>query len=279
MKWRLMTWSLTLALALCGPRPAAPAEDWTSARGTRSAGEIGMPAAEVPVRSALALEQLAPTERPELVLAQRTIEREWTVPGDPGMVHLAAERSEIAALALSAAAPGAGQLYLGERRGAIFAAAEAVGWLGWWLFRRDSDDLRSDARGIAGSPEDSASAWSFERWADATQQDTQALRLLYAADQEAFFDAIAANPQYLAGWDDPQARDRFDDLRQRSDRSLRHARGFQIGVWFNHVIAAADALRSARMHNLPLRRDLKIRMRGGLERGRPGFLVCVERRF
>jgi hypothetical protein len=230
--------------------------------------------------SPLALEQLGQGTRPELVLAQRVIEREWATRADTTWRPAPTGwKSEGRAMALSAALPGAGQLYVGERSGFFFALAEVAGWVGWWLHEKRSDDLRDEAATLAGAPADSASAWSFDRWADATNGDPAGLMALYQADREAFYDAIAGDDNYAAGWNDTGARQQFAGLRAVSDQRLRTARRLEGLVWINHVVATVDAFRAARIHNIPLHGGLGLRARGQWKRGAPGLVVAVERSF
>lgn len=222
-------------------------------------------------------------ETPRLVLAQRAIDREWSVVGDSSAagLHVEGLRSEIGAAAMSAALPGAGQVYAGEARGYAFAAAEVAGWLGYALLRRSGHELRGDARDLAGAPEDTASAWSFERWQAATGADASGLRALYSGDREAFFDAIGSDDRYVAGWSTAAARSRFGDLRDRSDQRLGGARWTAGGLWLNHLVAAVDALRAARFRNLDfhLAGDVELKAKGSWHRGQPGMMVSVQRRF
>jgi hypothetical protein len=216
---------------------------------------------------------------PEGWLAERAIEREWPVRGDSGVVTIPGGRSELGALGLSAAFPGAGQLYAGESRGAYFAAAEVAGWLGWLLLRNNADGLRDDARTLAGAPDDSTSAFSFERLEDATEEDTSDLRALYAADRESFDQVIGSDARYAAGWSSPDARTRFDDLRQRSDRRLSQSRTTESVLWVNHLLAALDAFRIARLRNLSIAPGLQLKADGRLSHGRPAVRLALERRF
>src|SRR5262249_59898131 len=110
--------------------------------------------------------------------------------------------------------------YAGRLTGLYFAALEVVGWLGVGAFRNDADDLRDQARTVAGVPDDSTSAWSFSRYESATQEDTSQLRALYAADPEAFDQAIGENPRYAPGWVGTAQHTEFNDLRDHSDHKL-----------------------------------------------------------
>ena len=230
---------------------------------------------------ALAYRHLEGEVRPELMLAQRVIDREWGPSDDSIYVELELPgwKSEPLAALLSAGLPGAGQRYVGERRAWLFAAVEAAGWGGWWWYRHDARRLREQAAGLAGPPDDPASGWSFERWSSATQDDPAAIAALYAADREAFFNSIASDPRYLAGWETPEARMEFGSLRIRSDVRLSRARTYATGLWLNHLVAALDALRAARFHNLPLSHDLGLRIDGRRRRGGAGVAVALERAF
>lgn len=215
------------------------------------------------------------------LLAQRSIEREWTGRGDPGAESRPGAPSALGAMALSAAIPGAGQVYSGRGQGLYYAAAELMGWIGWTLLRRDANRLRDDATTLAGAPDDSTSAWSFDRYQGATGEDASFARALYAADHEDFYQAIDSDPRYAAGWDAAAVRSRFGDLRQRSDQRLEAARWTSAGLWVNHLVAAVGALQAVRLRNLDmdLAGHVRLKARGGWHGGRAGVLLTLERRF
>jgi len=224
---------------------------------------------------------MAPGETNGL-LAQRSIEREWPVLGDSGVARpRPGERSALAAMAMSAAIPGAGQVYAGQRSGLGYAAVEVAGWVGWVLLKRNGDRLRDDAGSLAGTPADSASAWSFQRWESATGGDATQLRDLYSADREAYYDAIGADSRYSAGWSDGGAKTRFSDLRHRSDQRFESARWTSAGLWMNHLVAAVQALRAVKLGNMnvDLGNHIELKAHGGLHGGRPNLVVTLERRF
>jgi hypothetical protein len=230
--------------------------------------------------SVLAVALLADAEQPEWILAQRTIEREWTTPGDPNAPPaLPGLRSEAGVLALSAAIPGAGQLAIGERSGFVFALAEALGWFGYFVWRGDADELRDLAEQKAGVPDDPQSNWSFERWVAATQEDPAQLRALYEGDREVFFQLIERDDRYQAGWVNEAVRASYLDLRERSDERLRRSGNVGRALWINHLVAAADALRAARIQNLPLRRNVDLKASGGWSGGQPALRLAVQGRF
>ena len=234
-------------------------------------------------RSELALPLLAlRDERPELLLAQRTIEREWGMSEDSVYVErdVPGWRSEGIAMMLSAAVPGAGQAYVGDGSGLWFALAEVAAWTARLVWLNRGDELRDQAAVYAGVPSDSASTWSFERWEESSNSVAAELRALYQADREAFYDRIGGDAQYLAGWtgDPAQSRAAFQELRGHSDDRLRYARYAQNAVWLNHIVAAVHALRSARLHNLSLGTGMSLRVKGGWHRG-PDVVAAFERKF
>jgi hypothetical protein len=146
-------------------------------------------------------------------------------------------------------------------------------------YRHDARRLRDDAGRVAGVPDDPASGWSFERWALATEGDPAEIATLYAADREAFYNTIATDPVYLSGWESAQARTEFGALRIRADQRLTRSRVYSTGLWLNHLVAAVNALRAARFHNMPLTRTVGIRIDGRMESRGPAMAVALERKF
>lgn len=255
------------ALALVGPVAARA----TAVPGLALSDEAGR----------LGFRRLSGPDRPELILAQRVIDREWGPSDDSTYVELEVPgwKSEPVATLLSAALPGAGQRYVGENTAWVYAAFEVAGWGGWWWYRHDASDLRGQASGVAGLPDDPASGWSFERWAESTQGDPDEISALYRVDREAFYNSIASDPVYQPGWATADARTAFGALRLRADSRLARSRLYSTGVWLNHLVSAVNALRAARFHNMPLSRQLGMRIDGGVRRGEPEFVVTLVRKF
>ncbi len=215
------------------------------------------------------------------LLAQRAIDREWTTRGDSlsNPNYVTGGKSEMGALAMSAAVPGAGQLYSGERSGFIYLAAEAVAIASAVFFHNKADGFRSDAANVAGVPADSASGWSANRWADATASDPRAALALYEADPEAYYDKIAKDPAMVAGWSSGATKDQFVTLRDESDLRLHRASIATAGIWINHVVSAVDALRAARLYNLPLRRGMELKGNARWKKDGPALRFAVVQKF
>jgi hypothetical protein len=221
---------------------------------------------------------------PGLWLAQRAIEREWG-PSEDSLYRTVEVREwklEGLALALSSAVPGAGQLYVGEGSGWLYLAAEALGWAGRTITRRRGDSLRDDAIALIGNPADTAAHWSFERYATATGDDAGELRTLWEQDRDAFYESLARDSRYrfgFSGSDVLGAYERFRGAHESSQDRYRQSRYLEIALWANHAVAAFDALRAARFHNLPLRRDLELRLSGRAGRDGGELRATLVRRF
>jgi hypothetical protein len=256
-----------LALAACGPGTAARAAVTMHSELTRALVE--------PAKSG---------DAPVLILAQRAIDRTWGQPeGGPPALPVPGMLSEGRAMALSAALPGAGQIYAGEMSGVWFALAEIAGWTTRWFYTRDAQRERDRADQFVGVPADTTSAWSFDRWQEAgSGRDPAPLEVLYAGDREAFYNLIVGDPRYLEGWAGPDqagTRADFQHLRDLSDGGLARARASEKLIWLNHMVSAFDALRAARIHNLPLRRNLELHINSSWRGSGPTMLAVLERKF
>lgn len=243
--------------------------------------------ASVTMYSEFARAQVEPAktdETPVLILAQRVIDRSWGLPeGAPPPAPVLGLLSEGRALALSSALPGVGQLYAGESSGLWFALAEIAGWSSHWLFVRDTRREGAQADQFVGMPTDPASAWSINRWQAAHPgQNPSALEALYAGDKEAFYNLIVNDPNYFDGWggSDPNAtRADFQHLRDLSDGSRQRLRTTDKLIWLNHLVAAFDALRAARIHNLPIRRNLELHIESSWHGAGPTMTAVLVRKF
>jgi hypothetical protein len=50
-------------------------------------------------------------------------------------------------------------------------------------------------------------------------------------------------------------------------------------LWINHLVAAADALRAARVHNQPLREEYHLELGERWQSGEPAWQAAIVRRF
>ncbi len=232
--------------------------------------------------SRLALPLVTPTA--DGLLAQRTISRQWGPSEDSTyvVVDVPGWKSEGGALAMSALLPGSGHLYVGERSGWAFLILETAGWVEHHLALRDADRRDAEARAFVGNPYDSSATWSLERYRAAGNEDTQYLEALWAGDRESYYRVIGSNPAYLAGYsgfDPTDTKLHYLGLRDARDSKYKLAGNMETLLWLNHLIAAFDAFRAAKIHNLPLRQDYQLRFGQRFRHGRPEFRAALVRRF
>jgi hypothetical protein len=233
--------------------------------------------------SALALPVSRDYGRPRFSLAQRAIDRSWGLSEDStySEVDVPEWRSEGLAAGFSAVLPGAGQLYAGEGSGVWFALAEVAGWTANRIFLHKAQTERDRSARFVGDPADTTSAWSFERFSQATGMDASEIAGIWARDPQAFYELIARDPAYLAGWKGQSevTRSAFFGIRDLSRGYYDRASTAGYALWLNHLLAAVDALRAARLHNLMLQGNLELKLRSSWQGGRPAVMAVLVRRF
>jgi hypothetical protein len=258
-----------LALALALAATSAPSAD---ARALDMASPLALPVVE---GDAL--------ERPTLILAQRAITREWGPSQDSlyQVIEVPEWRSEGLAMALSAAVPGTGQFYVGDPAGIWFLLAEAVGWTANLVLDDQADDARAEAESFAGDPTVAASNWSFERWTDATNGDPAELQTMYDGDPSSFYRVIGMDARYLEGWSGnaPATRGDYVTLQDKADDKRKGAHIATGVIVLNHVLSAAHAFRAARLHNMPLRRNIELQLKPTWTGDGPTMMAVVRGRF
>jgi hypothetical protein len=230
---------------------------------------------------ALPLPLLADHGRPQFSLAQRAIDRSWGLSEDStySEVDVPEWRSEGLAAGFSAVVPGAGQLYAGEGSGVWFALAEVAGWTVNRIYLHKAQTERDRSARVAGDPTDPMSAWSFVRFSKATKEDPAKLKDIWARDRQAFYETIARDPAYLAGWNAEATRSEFFGLRDAAHGYYDRASNAGYVLWLNHLIAAVDALRAARFRNLVLQNNLELKLQSSWHGGRPNVMAALVRRF
>lgn len=218
------------------------------------------------------------------LLAQRVIDREWGISEDStyNEVDVPGWKSEGGAMALSAAVPGTGQLYVGAKSGWAFLLLETAGWVQHELTSNAADDHDQEAQAFVGNPYDSTAGWSLTRFETSGGGDTEYLERLWAGDREAYYRTLETDPVYVAGFTgaSPGAtQQEYAGIREQRDDKLKIERRIEVLLWLNHVVAAVDAFRAARIHNLPLRQQYQLRVSQKYRRGNPEVRAAVVRRF
>ena len=243
------------------------------------------PAGAVIRGSALAMPTFVNQGRPQFRLAQRAIDRSWGLSEDSTYteVDVPEWRSEGLAAGLSAVVPGAGELYAGEGGAVWFALAEVAGWTANRIYLHKAHTERDRSARYLGDPSDTTSAWSFQRFRDATGNSALAseLELVWGRDRQAFYEMIAGESAYLAGWrgGSTALRGEFSDMRTASRSYFNRASTAGYVLWLNHLISAFDALRAARFHNVVLQHNLELKLQSSWHSGRPAVMAAFVRRF
>jgi len=218
------------------------------------------------------------------LLAQRVIDREWGLSEDStyNEVDVPGWKSEGGAMALSALVPGTGQLYVGAKSGWAFLLLETAGWVQHELASNAAADHDQEAQAFVGNPYDSTAGWSLSRYESSGGGDTDYLERLWVGDREAYYRALETDPAYVVGFTGPSpgsTQQEYAGMRDQRDDKLKMERRIEVLLWLNHVVAAVDAFRAARIHNLPLRQQYQLRVSQKYRRGNPEARVAVVRRF
>ena len=244
--------------------------------------------AQAAVRSysalAIPVVDVAPASGEGQWLAQRVIDREWGLSEDSvyAEVEVPGWKSEGVALAISAGGPGTGQLYAGSGSGWAFLLAEALGWAGRAFVKNEASNAAEEAQAFVGNPYDSTGGWTFDRYVRESGGDTERLEQLWMFDRDAFYQTLRNDPQYqtgFAGQFPEESYRAFRDLRAKRDDNLRRAHLAESLLWVNHIVAAIDAVRAVRAHNLPLRNEYQLQLGQRMREGNREWRATVVRRF
>jgi hypothetical protein len=229
--------------------------------------------------------------KPELLLAQRSIERDFgkktdqvgpepeytevEIPGwkDPGKASL-----------MSAVVPGTGQLYAGSKTGYVFLGVEAVAMMAYVKYRNDSHDRRDTYYTYVGDPTNPDSRFSFERLNGAVPADeVTRLEEIYAKDPREFYDEVTTNDDLAAGWSDSGT-----NTGQRSQAATYMSevnnldRKSNVGLATliaNHLVATVDALRLVRVNNFALRQNMTLKIKARPYGHNQSFGMTLTQKF
>lgn len=218
-------------------------------------------------------ERLTLTAPAPLELAQRALDPSWrgAAPESLQTARLPHERgtkSPGMAVALAAAVPGTGQLYLGQRHGYVQLGLEVVAWLSYASLHKSGADKQSQYKAYVGTATGSALSdanhWQFDRYcpttSDCDSTDYNDLLRQWTNDRTRFYESIT-DTRYSRGWTSSDALTHYLDLRSQSNRFLRLSRYATAVVVVNHVISLIDAVHSTkemRMSAAPAPRPLRV---------------------
>ncbi len=207
-----------------------------------------------------------------LELAQRALDPGWHARAEslhtPRPPAATSRKSPGLAVALAAAVPGAGQLYLGQRHGYVQLGTEILAWLSYASLHKSGADKQTQYKAYAGNATSTAlndaNHWQFDRYcpttSDCDSTDYNDLQRQWTADRTRFYESIT-DSRYSRGWTDTAARSHYLDLREQSNRFLRLSRYATAVVVVNHAISLIDAVHSTktmRLSEAPPPRPLQV---------------------
>jgi hypothetical protein len=209
----------------------------------------------------------------------------------PPDAHLPTEerrRNPVLAGLLSAAVPGAGQLYNGSQLGYLFVGVEAAAWVAHFSMHDTGMDIQGQFKKYADQH------WDWDRYRDTTFEDCPAeghsdlggsgvqdstLMSLYNTRRDDFYEDIGKLPIYFCGWDTQANKDIYRDMRADSNDFLRNARYATTVVFLNHLVSAIHAARGAARHNARLTGSTEIDLKLSPELANPTAQLVLSHRF
>jgi hypothetical protein len=223
-------------------------------------------------------------------LAQRAIDPEVAGGRSSGSAAPAekehGKRSPVLAGFLSAVLPGAGQMYNHDPLGYLFLGIEAAGWIARTSLHETGMTKDREFKRFADGH------WSWERYRDPNSGPCpegwghsdggvydSTLVFLYDTRRNDFYEDLGKIDLYGCGWDDPDNRAVYRDMRDDSNYFLRNARRAATVVFLNHLISAIHAARGAAAENRRLLGGMDIDLRWSASRAKPLASLVVTRRF
>lgn len=190
-------------------------------------------------------------------------------------------KSVTQAFAMSLLIPGAGQLYTGNKwTAAAFMGVEVVGWLAYFKFDSEGDDLTAEFEAYARAHWYEQPYWDslkvfhgVDKWHD---DDVFAHHLPFTVNENGdtvanlnheYYENIGKYDQFVWGWDDLQQiespvnsstpevsftsaeRNVYVHMREDANQKYDHARASAIVVIANHLVSAVEAAFAAKRHN------------------------------
>jgi len=169
---------------------------------------------------------------------------------------------------LSAAIPGAGQVYTGHwKRGLIYFGVEVAMWITYFSQKDKGEDLKTVFRAYADTHWSTA---DYHTWLlqNPTFKDTT--HSLPDTKTQQYYEMIGKYNQFRAGWDDWEEgdpaltpnRDHYETMRDKSNKYLIRASYVTMIAFANHVISAFDAAFTIRKLNRKIEGKMQVRMSG-----------------
>ncbi|NNF08110.1 MAG: hypothetical protein HKN21_15205 [Candidatus Eisenbacteria bacterium] len=151
---------------------------------------------------------------------------------------------------MSAVVPGSGQLALGKKRGLVYLGLETVSIFAVWALRASGNQAEEDYQNFADTHWQTDLYETVSECGDGLgpsdfEREREALFSLRDSSPDAYYDDIGDLGIYACGWDLQTNRSEYNAMRSRSDDLFRSARAFTTVIFFNHIVSAIDAAKSA----------------------------------
>jgi hypothetical protein len=179
---------------------------------------------------------------------------------------------------MSAAVPGAGEIYGGSWiKAAAFMALEAAAWTGYAHYTDKGNEMRKEFRAYADVH------WSRERWNSryVPGQDP-ATHELPVYNTQQYYEMIGKYNQFMKGWDDwmdgepalTPNRYHYESMRHKHNAQLINASRCGMAALGNHLLSAMDAAWTVHRKN----RSLSVRILPELRMARAGTAPVLAMR-
>lgn len=229
------------------------------------------------------MSRISGTETPELLLAQRAIDRDLdsgaseTQIDTTQYVYVDVEdwKSPVLAGAMSLIVPGSGQLYTGHKYGFLMMGVQAVALYSFFHNKDQGNALQQDAFSYAGDPNVPSSNWSFDKFEEQAGKGAgDELREIFLKDPNEFYSRVSSEPQYFSGWQGSgnEQIQNIGNYRQIDEDRKDAQRKSQFSLFValaNSAVSMVDAVRQANLNNFKIQENvnLKVTPKAGRDAG------------
>jgi hypothetical protein len=174
----------------------------------------------------------------------------------------ASRKNALLATALSAAVPGAGEIYAGSWiKGTVFFAIEVAAWAGYKHYTDEGNRRRTQFRAYADQ------YWNYERWESQYNPNTDPgshglpMENNQIVKTQQYYEMIGKYDQFMMGWRDwtrggpdvTDLRNVYETMRHEHNHQLINASRCTMAVLTNHLLSAVDAAWTVHRRNRQIR--------------------------
>jgi hypothetical protein len=144
--------------------------------------------------------------------------------------------------------------------------------------------IKNEAFSYAGNPNIAGSRWSFEKFeAEAGREEADKLREIFRRDPVEFYSRVSTQEEYFGGWQG-SGQEQIDNVvgyRTLDEDRKDAARASRLGLFAavaNTIVSTVDAVRAANLNNFQIQQNLNLQMEPKLGRD-SGLTATVTHRF